>query len=63
MLMAAVWIIDVVVIVVQIMAGRRKVNPVLRWGLWVSFFCLLAAGVALVVGFIMLLQRWLLTLR
>ncbi|WP_067513181.1 hypothetical protein [Nocardia puris] len=48
--MALVWLIDVLVIVVKILGGRMKVNPVLRFGLWVSVLCALAAGVA-VLGY------------
>ncbi|MBF6211512.1 hypothetical protein IU433_08160 [Nocardia puris] len=49
-MMALVWLIDVLVIVVKILGGRMKVNPVLRFGLWVSVLCALAAGVA-VLGY------------
>lgn len=62
-MIALVWIIDVLVIIVQIMAGRRKVNPVLRIGLWVSFVCLIVAAVAAVAGLLILLNTWLTTLR
>ncbi|OHU22705.1 hypothetical protein BKG76_11320 [Mycobacteroides franklinii] len=62
-MIALVWIIDVLVIIVQIMGGRRKVNPVLRIGLWVSFVCLVAAAVAAMVGLLVLLNMWLNTLH
>lgn len=61
--MALVWIIDVLVIIVQIMGGRRKVNPILRVGLWVSLGCLVIAGIAAVGGLLVLLNHWLTTLR
>ncbi|AMW20261.1 membrane protein [[Mycobacterium] chelonae subsp. bovistauri] len=62
-MMGLVWVIDVLVIIVQIMGGRRQVNPVLRIGLWVSFVCLLVAGIAALGGLLVLLQMWLTTLR
>lgn len=49
-MMGLVWVIDVLVIIVQIMGGHRQVNPVLRIGLWVSFVCLLVAGIAALGG-------------
>ncbi|WP_082822421.1 MULTISPECIES: hypothetical protein [Mycobacteroides] len=63
LMMGLVWVIDVLVIIVQIMGGRRQVNPVLRIGLWVSFVCLLVAGIAALGGLLVLLQMWLTTLR
>ncbi|KRQ22701.1 hypothetical protein BKG71_21085 [Mycobacteroides chelonae] len=62
-MMGLVWVIDVLVIIVQIMGGRRQVNPVLRIGLWVSFVCLLVAGIAALGGLLVLLQMWLTSLR
>ncbi|OHU50393.1 hypothetical protein BKG83_21800 [Mycobacteroides chelonae] len=62
-MMGLVWVIDVLVIIVQIMGGRRQVNPVLRIGLWVSFVCLVVAGIAALGGLLVLLQMWLTTLR
>ncbi|OHU17492.1 hypothetical protein BKG75_02695 [Mycobacteroides chelonae] len=62
-MMGLVWVIDVLVIIVQIMGGRRQVNPVLRIGLWVSFVCLLVAGIAALGGLLVLLQMWPTTLR
>lgn len=62
-MMGLVWVIDVLVIIVQIMGGRRQVNPVLRIGLWVSFVCLLVAGIAALCGLLVLLQMWLTSLR
>ncbi|MBF9326804.1 MULTISPECIES: hypothetical protein [Mycobacteroides] len=63
LMMGLVWVIDVLVIIVQIMGGRRQVNPVLRIGLWVSFVCLLVAGIAALGGLLVLLQMWLTSLR
>ncbi|MBF9521780.1 hypothetical protein B5566_07165 [Mycobacterium sp. MHSD3] len=63
LMMGLVWVIDVLVIIVQIMGGRRQVNPVLRIGLWVSFVCLVVAGIAALGGLLVLLQMWLTTLR
>ncbi|GLE58258.1 hypothetical protein BKG69_01965 [Mycobacteroides chelonae] len=62
-MMGLVWVIDVLVVIVQIMGGRRQVNPVLRIGLWVSFVCLLVAGIAALGGLLVLLQMWLTSLR
>ncbi|MCC3332633.1 hypothetical protein [Nocardia abscessus] len=58
-MMALVWLIDVLVIVVKILGGRMKVNPVLRFGLWVAVLSLLAAGCVVLVALVVLLQRWL----
>ncbi|MGY2112854.1 hypothetical protein ACW9HR_02940 [Nocardia gipuzkoensis] len=58
-MMALVWLIDVLVIVVKILGGRMKVNPVLRFGLWVAVLSLLAAGCLVLVALVVLLQRWL----
>ncbi|MBV0916683.1 hypothetical protein [Mycobacteroides chelonae] len=63
LMMGLVWVIDVLVIIVQIMGGRRQVNPVLRIGLWVSFVCLVVAGIAALGGLLVLLQMWLTSLR
>ncbi|WP_081347302.1 hypothetical protein [Mycobacteroides chelonae] len=63
LMMGLVWVIDVLVVIVQIMGGRRQVNPVLRIGLWVSFVCLLVAGIAALGGLLVLLQMWLTSLR
>ncbi|MBF6220201.1 hypothetical protein IU479_19025 [Nocardia abscessus] len=58
-MMALVWLIDVLVIVVKILGGRMKVDPVLRFGLWVAVLSLLAAGCVVLVALVVLLQRWL----
>ncbi|WP_280508720.1 hypothetical protein [Nocardia flavorosea] len=58
-MMALVWLIDIVVIVVKILGGRTKVNPVLRLGLWLALLCVLAAGLAVVGAGFVLLQRYL----
>ncbi|MGK8507985.1 hypothetical protein ACRS5S_07955 [Nocardia asiatica] len=58
-MMALVWLIDVLVIVVKILGGQMKVNPVLRFGLWMAVLGLLAAGCVALVALVVLLQRWL----
>ena len=58
-MMALVWLIDIVVIVVKILGGRTKVNPVLRFGLWIALLCVLAAGIAVVGAGLVLLQQYL----
>ncbi|MFF7939536.1 hypothetical protein ACFZC5_07490 [Nocardia gamkensis] len=58
-MMAVVWLIDVLVIVVKILGGRMKVNPVLRAGMWVAVLSLLLAGCAVLLALVVLLQRWL----
>ncbi|MFI9408937.1 hypothetical protein [Nocardia gamkensis] len=58
-MMAVVWLIDVLVIVVKILGGRMKVNPVLRAGMWVAVLSLLLAGCVVLVALVVLLQRWL----
>ncbi|MFF2554539.1 hypothetical protein ACFVUS_26300 [Nocardia sp. NPDC058058] len=56
-MMILVWLIDILVIGVKILGGRMKVNPVLRFGLWLAVLSTVAAGVA-VVGFgLVLLER------
>ncbi|AWG54198.1 hypothetical protein [Mycobacteroides abscessus] len=63
LMMVLVWIIDLLVIIVQIMGGHRDANPVLRVGLWVSLVCLIAAGITAIGGLLVLLQMWLTSLR
>ncbi|MET9028389.1 hypothetical protein ABZW96_22605 [Nocardia sp. NPDC004168] len=58
-MMALVWLIDVLVIVVKVLGGRMKVNPVLRFGLWVAVLGLFLAGCAVLAALAVLLQRWL----
>ncbi|WP_420094761.1 hypothetical protein [Nocardia asteroides] len=55
--MALVWIIDVVVILVKVLGGRIRVNPVLRFGLWLAVLAAAAAGVLLLGVLLVLLQR------
>ncbi|MFC8526810.1 hypothetical protein [Nocardia sp. NPDC057227] len=55
--MALVWIIDIVVILVKILGGRIRVNPVLRFGLWLAVLAGAAAGVLLLGILLVLLQR------
>ncbi|MGK8524356.1 hypothetical protein ACRS6B_23635 [Nocardia asteroides] len=61
-MMALVWLIDVVVIVLKILGGRMKVNPVLRFGLWVAVLSAMIAGFAVLGAALVLLQRWLTSL-
>ncbi|MFF2082946.1 hypothetical protein ACFVVM_04190 [Nocardia sp. NPDC058176] len=61
-MMALVWVIDLVVIIVKILGGRTQVNPVLRFGMWLAFLCVLALGLAAVAGLVALLHHWLSTL-
>ncbi|MEU1984212.1 hypothetical protein [Nocardia sp. NPDC019395] len=58
-MMALVWLIDIVVIGLEILGGRTKVNPILRFGLWLALLCVLAAGIAVVGAGLVLLQRYL----
>lgn len=58
-MMALVWLIDIVVIGVKILGGRIKVNPVLRFGLWVAVLCAVGAGIALLGALLVLLQHYL----
>ncbi|MFB8005831.1 hypothetical protein [Nocardia sp. NPDC056000] len=56
-MMILVWLIDILVIGVKILGGRMKVNPVLRFGLWLAVLSTVAAGVA-VLGFgLVMLER------
>ncbi|GEM31741.1 hypothetical protein AB0H58_19055 [Nocardia neocaledoniensis] len=61
-MMALVWVIDLVVIIVKILGGRTRVNPVLRFGLWLAVLCALVLGLAAVAGLVALLHHWLSTL-
>ncbi|WP_069163964.1 hypothetical protein [Nocardia altamirensis] len=56
-MMAAVWLIDVLVIGVKVLGGRTRVHPVLRLGLWLLVLGAVAAGVAAVGYLLVLLQR------
>ncbi|MFC9897071.1 hypothetical protein ACFVMC_25580 [Nocardia sp. NPDC127579] len=56
-MMALVWLIDILVIGVKILGGRTKVNPVLRYGLWVAVLCALVGGVTVLGVLGVLLQR------
>lgn len=56
-MMILVWLIDILVIGVKILGGRTKVNPVLRFGLWVAVLSTLAAGIATLGFLLVLLQR------
>lgn len=58
-MMALVWLIDILVIVVKILGGRMRVNPILRFGLWLALLCVLAAGIAAAGAGFVLLQQYL----
>ncbi|MGV9614841.1 hypothetical protein [Nocardia xishanensis] len=45
-MMILVWLIDILVIGVKILGGRMKVNPILRYGLWLAVLSAVVAGVA-----------------
>ncbi|WP_369690070.1 hypothetical protein [Nocardia harenae] len=55
--MALVWMIDVVVILVRVLGGRIRVNPALRFGLWLVVLAGAAAAVLLLGILLVLLQR------
>jgi len=57
--MVLVRLIDLLVIGLQIMGGRREANPILRLGLWVALLSLVILAIAGVAGLLVLLQYWL----
>lgn len=57
--MALVWLIDILVIIVKILGGRMKVNPVLRSGMWLMVLSVAAAGIATAGIGLVLLQQYL----
>ncbi|GAB2666122.1 hypothetical protein GCM10027088_51170 [Nocardia goodfellowii] len=57
--MFLVWLIDILVIGVKILGGRTEVNPVLRYGLWLTVLCTFAAGLAVLGFLVVLLQGYL----
>ncbi|WP_433659569.1 hypothetical protein ACQPW1_44355 [Nocardia sp. CA-128927] len=56
-MMILVWFIDIVVIGVKVLGGRTRVNPVLRFGLWLAVLSTVVAGFAVVGYLLVLLQR------
>lgn len=52
-----VWLIDLLVIGVKVLGGRTRVNPVLRFGLWLAVLSTAVAGIAVVGYLLVLLQR------
>ncbi|MFD3701928.1 hypothetical protein ACFWUP_02155 [Nocardia sp. NPDC058658] len=56
-MMAVVWFIDIVVIVVKILGGHTRVNPVLRVGMWIAMLCVVTLGVVAVGALFVLLER------
>lgn len=60
--MVLVRFIDRLVLLVQIMGGHRRVNPVLLTAMWIALSSLLISGIAAIAGLLVLLQSWLATL-
>jgi hypothetical protein len=58
-MMILVWLIDLLVIGVKVLGGRTKVNPVLRYGLWLALLSTVAAGFAVLGVLLVLLQHYL----
>ncbi|MFC9432513.1 hypothetical protein [Nocardia sp. NPDC057030] len=56
-MMILVWLIDIVVIGVRVLGGRTRVNPVLRFGLWLAVLSTVVAGAAAVGLLLVLLER------
>ncbi|AFU05558.1 hypothetical protein [Nocardia brasiliensis] len=56
-MMILVRLIDVLVLAVQILGGRRRVHPVLRLGLWLAVLSSVAAGTAVLGLLLVLLER------
>ncbi|WP_063037049.1 hypothetical protein [Nocardia pseudovaccinii] len=56
-MMILVWLIDILVIGVKILGGRMKVNPVLRFGLWLAVLSTGVAGIAVIGYLLVLLQH------
>ncbi|WP_019925052.1 hypothetical protein [Nocardia sp. BMG111209] len=56
-MMILVRLIDLLVIGVKVLGGRTNVNPVLRWGLWLTVLCTAAAGFAVLGVLLTLLQH------
>ncbi|GAA5100514.1 hypothetical protein [Nocardia iowensis] len=56
-MMFLVWLIDIGVIGVKVLGGRTRVNPVLRFGLWLAVLSAVVAGIAVVGYLLVLLQR------
>ncbi|MBH0780939.1 hypothetical protein IT779_32180 [Nocardia sp. NEAU-351] len=56
-MMALVWLIDILVIGIKILGGRTKVNPVLRYGLWVAVLSVAIAGIGGIGALLVLLQH------
>ncbi|MEV5839512.1 hypothetical protein [Nocardia sp. NPDC052112] len=56
-MMILVWLIDILVIGVKILGGRRKVDPVLRFGLWLAVLSTAVAGITVLGYLLVLLQH------
>lgn len=58
-MMILVWLIDILVSGVRILGGGMKVNPVLRFGLWVAVLATAVAGIAALGVGLYFLQQYL----
>lgn len=58
-MMILVWLIDILVSGIRILGGGIKVNPVLRFGLWIAVLATAAAGVAVLGAGLYFLQQYL----
>ncbi len=56
-MMALVWLIDLGMVTLDILVGRRKVHPALRFGLWAATLGGVAAGAAVVCTVAVLLWK------
>ncbi|WP_308014734.1 hypothetical protein [Nocardia coffeae] len=62
-MLALVWLIDLLVIAIRILGGRTKVNPVVRLALWLIVLCGFAAVIAAIGAGLVLLDHHLTTLN
>ncbi|MGV9408995.1 hypothetical protein ACWDOP_03690 [Nocardia sp. NPDC003693] len=58
-MMILVWLIDILVIGIKVLGGRTRVNPVLRYGLWLAVLSTVAAGIAAVGFLLVFLEHYL----
>ncbi len=56
-MMVLVWLIDLGMVTLDILVGRRKVHPALRFALWAATLGAVAAGVAAVWILVVLLAK------
>ncbi|WP_245713580.1 hypothetical protein [Nocardia vaccinii] len=62
-MLALVWLIDLLVIAIRILGGRTKVNPVVRPALWLIVLLGFAAVIAAIGAGLVLLDHYLTTLN